>query len=420
MKILVIGSGGREHAIVWKLTQSKNVEKVYCAPGNGGISKLAECIDIKVEDIKGLIDFVKNNKIDVTVVGPELPLVLGIVDEFQKNGLKIFGPSKSAAQLEGSKVFSKQLMWKYKIPTADGKIFTDARLAIDYIKSHKVPIVIKADGLAAGKGVIVAKNVEEAVLAVSDIMEKKIFGEAGSKLLVEECLEGEEVSILAFSDGKNVIPLVPSQDHKRIFDNDKGPNTGGMGAYSPVPVMNEELQFKILKEVLEPTVKAMANEGHVYKGILYAGLMLTKNGPKVLEYNVRFGDPETQAVLPRMTSDLLDPIIGIINGDISRCNVSWTKEACICIVIASGGYPDKYEKGFEINGLDSVTEAIVFHAGTKTENDKIVSAGGRVLGVTALGNTVDEAVKKGYSAVSKINFKNMQYRKDIAHRAIIK
>jgi len=419
MKILVIGSGGREHAIVWKLNQSKDVQKIYCAPGNGGISKLAECVDIKVEDINRLVEFVKNNKVDITIVGPELPLVLGIVDEFQKHGLRIFGPSKYASQLEGSKVFSKQLMWKYKIPTADGRIFNEARHAIEYIKSHRAPVVVKADGLAAGKGVIVAKNVDEAVHAVSDIMEKKVFGEAGSKLIVEECLEGEEISILAFSDGKNVIPLVPSQDHKRIFDNDKGPNTGGMGAYSPVPVMNDELQWKVLKEVLEPTVKAMASEGHIYKGILYAGLMLTQNGPKVLEYNVRFGDPETQAVLPRMTSDLLDPIIGIINGDISKCNISWTKQACICIVAASGGYPDKYEKGFEITGLNSVTEAIVFHAGTKSENNKILTSGGRVLGITALGDSIDEALKKGYVAASKINFKNMYYRKDIAHRAII-
>lgn len=406
MKILVVGSGGREHALVWKLAQSKNARKIYCAPGNGGIAQLAECVDTK-----DLPAFAVREKIDLTIVGPEQPLVNGIVDEFQKHGLKIFGPTKQAAQLEGSKVFAKRLMWKYKIPTAKGEIFNNPQHAKSEISPY---CVVKADGLAAGKGVMVCNTKEEALNAVTLIMEKKIFGEAGDKVIIEELLEGEEVSILAFSDGENVIPLVPSQDHKRIYDNDKGPNTGGMGASSPVPIITEELNWRIQKEILEPTVKAMAKEGYPYKGILYAGLMITKDGPKVLEYNVRFGDPETQAVLARMESDLLPPILSVINGDISRCRISWTDKMSVCVVIASGGYPDKYEKGFPIEGLDEVKDAIVFHAGTKYENGKFYTNGGRVLGVTAVG---DNAINKCYDAVSKISFKDMHYRKDIGRRA---
>lgn len=413
MKILMVGSGGREHALVWKLAQSKNAQKIYCAPGNGGISQQAECVDIKAEDIKGLLNFAINNKIDLTIVGPEMPLAMGIVDEFQRHGLRIFGPSKYAAQLEGSKVFAKQLMQAHKIPTAKGEIFGNLKDAVSYIKRGNAPFVVKADGLAAGKGVIICHDKKEALNAVEMIMDKKVFGDSGNKIIIEECLVGEEVSILAFSDGKNILPLVPAQDHKRIYDDDKGPNTGGMGAYSPVPLINDKLNLRIDKEILEPTIKAMAAEGNPYTGILYAGLMITKDGPKVLEFNVRFGDPETQAVLPRMESDLLNPMLCAINGDLSGCRISWIDSPCVCVVIASGGYPDKYEKGYPIEGLDTVKDAIVFHAGTKYEKGKFITNGGRVLGVTALG---DDAINKCYNAISKIKFKDMHYRKDIGKR----
>lgn len=396
MKVLVIGSGGREHALVWKLAQSKDVKKIYCAPGNGGIAQFTECVDTK--DILG---FAAREKIDFTIVGPEQPLVMGIVDEFQSRGLRIFGPTKQAAQLEGSKVFAKKLMQKYNIPTARGEIFSNPH---DAKRAVVAPCVVKADGLAAGKGVFVCHTKEEAVNAIELIMEKRIFGESGTKIIIEECLEGEEVSILAFSDGKNVVPLVPAQDHKRIYDNDKGPNTGGMGAYSPVPIITEELNWQIQKNILEPTIKAMEKEGYPYHGILYAGLMITKDGPKVLEYNVRFGDPETQAILPRMKSDLLEPMLN------NKYQISWADEPCVCVVITSGGYPDKYEKGYPIEGLDNVKDAIVFHAGTRYENGKFYTNGGRVLGVTAFG------VQKCYDAVAKIKFKDMHYRKDIGRR----
>lgn len=417
MKILVIGSGGREHALVWKLAQSDTVKKIYSAPGNAGISQNAECINIKADDIKSLVDFAKKNDIDLTIVGPEMPLVLGIVDVFTKEGLKIFGPSQKAARLEGSKVFSKQIMNKYGIPTAKDKIFDNINDAIAYVNEQEMPIVVKADGLAAGKGVIVCGSKQEAVNAIKSIMEERVFGEAGEKIIIEECLVGEEVSILAFSDGRNVVPLVPSQDHKRAYDGDMGPNTGGMGAYSPVPVLSDKLVDQIKTEVLEPTIKAMEEEGCPYKGILYAGLMLTDSGPKVLEYNVRFGDPETQVVLPRMKSDLVDPIFASIDGNLSECNISWLSDACVCVVVASGGYPGKYNKGVKINGLDRVNDAIVFHAGTKKGDNSILTNGGRVLGVTALGDSISSAAKKAYEAVGLIKFDNMQYRTDIAQKA---
>jgi len=418
MKVLVVGSGGREHALVWKIAQSETVDKMYCAPGNGGISRDVECVNIKAEDIGGLIKFVKNNSIDITVVGPEIPLVNGIVDEFEKNGLKIFGPSKAAAQLEGSKAFSKKIMLKYKVPTALSEEFISSEAAMRYLEKQKYPLVVKADGLAAGKGVIICTDRDEAVRAIKTIMEDKVFGDSGAKIIIEEYLNGEEVSVLAFSDGKNVIPLVPSQDHKRIFDEDKGPNTGGMGAYSPLPVMNEKMLGEVKEKILLPVVLGMEKEGILYKGILYAGLMLTKDGPKVLEFNARFGDPETQAVLPRMESDIMEPIIGVIAGDISRCVIKWKTDACVCVVIASGGYPDRYEKGFEISGLNDVEDAVVFHAGTILEDGNILTSGGRVLGVTALGADIQNAIDKCYSAIEKLSFKNMHYRKDIGKKAV--
>lgn len=423
MKVLVIGSGGREHTLVWKLAQSKYVQKLYAAPGNGGIQQLAECVDIKARDIKGLADFASQYHIDLTVVGPELPLVMGIVDEFLKRSLIIFGPTKKAAVLEGSKVFAKELMQKYGIPTAKGEVFNSSKHAIDYIKTLALPIVVKAEGLAAGKGVSVCGTREEAVGAITKIMDQRIFEDAGNRIIIEECLHGEEVSVLAFSDGERVIPLVSSQDHKRVYDNDRGPNTGGMGAYSPVPTVTEELSWRIQKEILEPTINGMAKEGIPYHGILYAGLMLTATGPKVLEFNVRFGDPETQVILPRLESDLMEPILATITGDLSHIQLQWTEQACVCVVLASGGYPGRYQKGLSIEGLDrtgAMEDVIIFHAGTKIENGKYVVNGGRVLGVTALGNKLEDAINLSYQVVSKIEFKDKHYRKDIGKRALKK
>jgi phosphoribosylamine--glycine ligase len=422
MKILVIGSGGREHALVWKIAQSKLVDKIFCAPGNGGIASQAECVDIKAEDIPRLLDFTIKEKIDLTVVGPEAPSALGIVDEFEKSRLKIFGPNKKAAQLEASKVFAKEFMAKYKVPTANFKIFDNPKPAKEYIEKIGAPCVVKADGLAAGKGVIVAKTVDEAKAAVTSIMEARIFGDSGDKIIVEDCLEGEEASILAITDSDAAVPLASSQDHKRIFDNDKGPNTGGMGAYSPAPIVTEKLLQQIFAEVINPTISGLAKEGIIYKGVLYAGIMITRQGPQVLEFNVRFGDPETQAILPRLKTDLVEIMLATIENNLLKYNrLSWDNRACVCVVCASGGYPGDYEKGKEILGLDEAAkmkDAVVFHAGTKKQGDKILTSGGRVLGVTGLGNTIKEAIATVYKALEKIKFSGMHYRRDIGARAI--
>jgi phosphoribosylamine--glycine ligase len=436
MKILVIGSGGREHALVWKIAQSKLVDKIFCAPGNGGISQQAECVDIKAEDIAGLLDFARKEKIDLTVVGPEVPLVGGIVDEFSNRKLKIFGPKKKGAQLEASKVFAKEFMAKYNIPTADFKIFDDPEQAKKYINKKGAPLVIKADGLAQGKGVIVARTVEQAIGAVEQIMQDKIFGSAGEKLVVEDCLEGQEASILILTDGQNVLPLASSQDHKRVFDNDLGPNTGGMGAYSPAPVVDNKLFEEINSSIIQPTISGLQNQSISFQGVLYAGVMITDKGPKVLEFNVRFGDPETQAILPRLNSDLVETMLATIEGKLEKIKLSWKNQACICVVCASGGYPDNYEKGKEIFGLEEaakIKDCFVFHAGTlrrgstslttsrsgqAKDKDKYITFGGRVIGVTGLGNTIRQAVDKTYQVVAKINFEGMHYRKDIAHRAL--
>ena len=425
MKVLVIGSGGREHALVWKIVQSRLVKKIYCAPGNGGISKLAECLSIKAEDIPGLLDFAKKERIDLTVVGPEAPLAFGIVDEFTRNGLKIFGPLKQAAQLEASKVFAKQLMAKYKVPTADFMIFDNAIEAKKYIEKIGAPCVIKADGLAQGKGVVVSKTVAEANQAISSIIEERIFGDAGNKVIIEDCLEGQEASILAFIDGKNVVPLASSQDHKRIFDNDTGPNTGGMGAYSPAPVVTDGLFKEIIQNVIEPTINGLAAEGIKYQGVLYSGIMITKQGPQVLEFNVRFGDPETQAILPRLNSDLVEVMLATIDGKLNKVRLDWKDDSCVCVVCASAGYPANFEKGKEIFGLEEVAkmkDIVVFHAGTKMHivdgKSHIVTNGGRVLGVTGLGKTIKEAIDKTYQAVEKISFDGMHYRKDIGQKAV--
>jgi len=421
----VIGSGGREHALVWKIAQSKLADKIFCAPGNGGIAGLAECIDIKADDVAGLLDFARKEKIDLTVVGPEVPLSLGIVDEFAKYKLAIFGPNKKAAQLEASKVFSKEIMAKYKVPTADFKIFDNAGLAKEYIEKTGAPCVVKADGLAAGKGVVVAKTVDEAKAAVTLMMEQKAFGTAGNKVIIEECLSGQEASILVLTDSRHVIPLVSSQDHKRVFDNDQGPNTGGMGAYSPAPVVTPELFKEIQEKIIDRTIDGLAKEGIEYKGILYAGVMLTKDGPKTLEFNVRFGDPETEAILPRLKSDLVEVMLATANGKLDKIirsgGLSWDSRACVCVVCAAGGYPGEYEKGKEIFGLDKaalIKDAVVFHAGTKKSGEKILTNGGRVLGVTGLGNSIKEAISHTYQAVEKINFEGMHFRKDIGAKAL--
>jgi len=420
MKVLVVGGGGREHALVWKIKQSPRVSKIYCAPGNAGIANDAECVDIKGNDIDSLLKFAKGHQIDLTVVGPEEPLMLGIVDRFRSAGLRIFGASQKAAQIEGSKVFAKELMIKYNIPTAKYKAFQDSHKAMEYIREIGTPCVIKADGLAAGKGVVVAMDEQTAFEAVKMIMEDRAFGDSGNRLVVEEYLEGEEVSILAFTDGRTVVPMVSAQDHKRIFDNDEGPNTGGMGAYSPAPVYTKELESMVYEQILLPTVQGMRAEGRLYEGVLYAGLMITKDGPKVLEYNSRFGDPETQAVLARLETDIVDIMEAVIDHRLSEIEIKWRKEAAVCVVMASSGYPGNYEKGQVISGLKEATSlgAYVFHAGTAMKDGRIVTSGGRVLGVTALGGTIPEAIEKAYQAVGRIKWAGAHYRHDIGKKAL--
>lgn len=420
MRVLVVGGGGREHTLVWKLKQSPRVSKVYCAPGNAGIAGDAECVKIGADDVDALLRFARDEGIDLTVVGPEAPLILGIVDKFRAAGLRIFGPSQKAAEIEGSKVLAKEIMAKYNIPTAQYADFTDQAEAVAYIRKIGAPCVVKADGLAAGKGVIVAMDEETAIDAVKLIMEDRAFGDSGNRLVVEEYLEGEEVSILAFTDGTAVIPMVSSQDHKRIFDHDEGPNTGGMGAYSPVPVYTEDLEPFVYENILIPTIRGMKEEGRTYEGVIYAGLMITKDGPKVLEYNARFGDPETQAVLVRLATDLVDIIDAIIDRKLAGIEINWLDQAAVCVVMAAGGYPGSYQKGDAISGLEdaAATGAIVFHAGTGAQDGGIVTSGGRVLGVTALGESIPEAIDNVYKAVQKITWKGVQYRKDIGQKAL--
>lgn len=415
MKVLVVGGGGREHAIVWKLAKSPQIDEIYTAPGNPGIGRLATCVNIAVEDIPGLAELAKKNSIDLTVVGPEAPLVAGIVDEFENRGLTVFGPNKAAAQIEGSKIFSKNLMKKYNIPTADYKVFEDPNDAISYIDTAPMPIVVKADGLAAGKGVIIAPDRSTAKEAVKTMMIDKAFGKSGSRIVLEEYLEGPEVTVLAFCDGKRTVPMVSSRDHKRVFDNNKGPNTGGMGAVSPAPAYTSEIAEIVERDIIQRTIDAMASEGAPFQGILYTGLMITKNGPKVLEYNCRFGDPEAQVVIPRLKTDLVEVMQAVINGDLTNVKIEWKNEVAVCVVIASGGYPGHYETGKFISGLDDAEKngSIVFHAGTAEKDGKIATAGGRVLGVTALGKDLAEARKLAYESVSKIHFEGMHYRKDI-------
>lgn len=424
MKLLLIGGGGREHTLAWKIAQSPLLEKLYCIPGNAGIAEIAVCKKMDVEgDLEPIARFAMEEKIDLTVVGPEDPLAHGIVDYFESLGLKIFGPSKLAAEIESSKVFSKELMVKYNIPTAKNETFDDPNKAKAYIKKIGPPIVIKADGLAKGKGVIVCHDLDKALDAVDIIMIKKEFGEAGNRVLVEEFLTGEEASFIAFTDGMTILPMASSQDHKPIYDSDKGPNTGGMGAYSPAPVVTDEVHNLIMETIMKPAIKGMAAEGRHYKGILYAGLMISDGKPKVMEFNARMGDPETQAVLPRLKSDIIPIILACIDGTLDKIQMEWTKGPAVCVVMASGGYPDKYEKGKTIIGLNKAAEmkdVMVFHAGTAKQDDRIVTNGGRVLGVTALGTDIKDAIDRAYKAVGKISFDKAYFRTDIGHKAIKK
>lgn len=416
MKVLVVGSGGREHAIVWKLSQSKRVDKIYCAPGNAGIGELAELVPIGAMEFKKLIDFVKSEGIDFTVVGMDDPLVGGIVDQFEKAGLRVFGPRANAAIIEGSKAFSKELMRKYNIPTAGYGTFDDYETAVDYVRNGAFPVVLKADGLALGKGVLICNTLEEALDGLKTIMVDKKFGASGNKVVIEEFMTGPEMSVLSFCDGKTVVPMVSAQDHKRAFDNDEGLNTGGMGAFSPSKVYTDELAAECMETIYKPTVEALRAEGREFKGVIYFGLMLTPNGMRVIEYNCRFGDPETQAVLPRLKTDLLDVFEACVDGTLDKLNVEWYDNAAACVVMASGGYPVAYEKGYEITGLDeakAIDGITVFHAGTALKDGHYVTNGGRVLGVTGTGESLEDAIKKAYEGVAKINFKDAHYRKDI-------
>ncbi len=420
MKVLVIGSGGREHCIAWKISQSSLVDELYCAPGNGGTSLIAHNINIAAEDLDGLLKFALKENIDLTIAGPEAPLVEGIVDKFQAKGLKIFGPTKDLALLEGSKVFSKETLKKFNIPTADFKVFDDPVKAKEYIKNKIHPLVIKADGLAAGKGVIVCESQAEAEAAIDLIMVDKKFGKAGDKLIVEDFIKGEEVSVLIFTDGSTIIPLVSSQDHKRAFDGDKGPNTGGMGAYSPAPLVGQKDMGKIIEKVFRPLIDGLRKEGKAYKGMLYGGLMIDKGEPYVLEFNVRFGDPETQAILPKLKSDLAKVMLKTVDEELNDVELQWDDRFCLCVVLASGGYPGSYEKDKEIKGLNTLKgkeDVFVFHAGTKRANN-LLTNGGRVLNVVALGKTIEEAQSKAYKAIENIHFDKMHYRKDIGNKAL--
>ncbi len=421
MKVLVVGGGGREHALIRKIKQSPKVSEVACCPGNGGISYDATCYPVSATDIDGVVNLAKEIKADFVVVAPDDPLVAGMVDALNEAGFATFGPRANAAIIEGSKVFSKDLMLKYNIPTAEYKVFDNAEDVIAYIREkNEFPTVIKADGLALGKGVIIPETLEEAEAGVREIMEDKIFGESGNHVVVEEFLTGPEVSVLAFTDGKCVKPMVSSMDHKRALDGDKGLNTGGMGTVSPNPYYTDEIAKECMDKIFMPTIEAMNKEGRTFKGCLYFGLMITKKGPKVIEYNCRFGDPETQVVLPRLKTDIMDIFEAINNETLSDLDIEWSDEACTCVIIASGGYPKSYPKGLEITGLTNgqTDGVVVYHAGTAIKDGKLVTSGGRVLGVTALGNNIEDALKKSYDAVDKINFENKHYRKDIGQKAL--
>jgi phosphoribosylamine--glycine ligase len=421
MNILVVGGGGREHALVWKIAQSPLVTKLFCAPGNPGIGQLAENVPIAVDDLPGLLSFAHREKIDLTVVGPELPLSLGLVDLFEEHGFKVFGARRNAAYIEASKAFAKDLMKKYDVPTAAYEVFTEVEPAVAFIDRIGTPIVIKADGLAAGKGVIIAQDRAEAVAAVTDMLSGNAFGAAGSRVVVEEFLKGEEASFLVFTDGTNIVPLASAQDHKAVFDNDQGPNTGGMGAYSPAPVVTPAIHDKAMAQVLRRTVDGLAAEGRPYRGVLYAGLMIDGDTVKTLEFNARFGDPECQPLLMRMKSDLVPILLAVAEGDISRVQIEWHDKAAVCVVMAAGGYPGDYRKGDPIAGLEAaaaIPDLVVFHAGTAVRDGDYVTSGGRVLGVTALGETVQDAIDRAYRGVVAISWDGVHCRRDIGRKAL--
>ena len=418
MKVLVVGSGGREHAICWALKKSPKVTELYCAPGNGGISEIATCVDVKATDIPGMVAWAKENRMDFVIVAPDDPLAMGMVDALEEAGIRAFGPRKNAAIIEGSKAFSKELMKKYGIPTAAYEIFTDKDAALSYVEAQGAPIVVKCDGLALGKGVIVAQTVEEAKAAVISMMEDKAFGDAGAKVVIEECMVGPEVTVLAFTDGKTIIPMPSSQDHKRAYDGDKGPNTGGMGAISPCPNYTSEHAKICMDTIFLPTVKALNAEGRTFQGVIYFGMMLTAKGPKVVEYNARFGDPECQAVLSLLETDLMDILEACVDGTLDNVHVKFKDAASCCLVLASGGYPVAYEKGKEISGLDAVRDAVVFHAGTKLDGGKFYTNGGRVLGVTAVAPDLKAAVDKAYQAAKPVSFEKMHFRRDIGYHIL--
>ena len=418
MKVLVVGSGGREHAICWALKKSPKVTELYCAPGNGGIGEIARCVDVKATDIPGMVAWAKEHSIDFVMVAPDDPLAMGMVDALEAEGIRAFGPRKNAAIIEGSKAFSKELMKKYGIPTADYAVFTDKEQALAYIEEQGAPIVVKCDGLALGKGVVVAQTLDEAKDAVVNMMENKAFGEAGAKVVIEECMTGPEVTVLAFTDGKTIVPMPSSQDHKRAYDGDQGPNTGGMGAISPCPNYTPELSKVCMDTIFLPTVKALNAEGRTFQGVIYFGMMLTPKGPKVVEYNARFGDPECQAVLSLLETDLMDILEACVDGTLDQVNVKFKDAASCCLVLASGGYPVAYEKGKEITGLDQVKDAVVFHAGTRKQDGKFLTNGGRVLGVTAVAPTLREAVVKAYAAAGPVFFEKMHFRKDIGYHIL--
>lgn len=416
MKVLVVGSGGREHTICWKLAQSPKVDKIYCAPGNAGIGEIAELVPIGAMELDKLVDFAKENAIDLTVIGMDDPLVAGVVDKFEAAGLRVFGPRANAAIIEGSKAFSKELMKKYNIPTAAYETFDDYDKAVEYVKAGSLPVVLKADGLALGKGVLICNTLEEALDGLNTLMVDKKFGASGTKVVIEEFLTGPEVSVLSFCDGNTVVPMVSAQDHKRAYDNDEGLNTGGMGTFSPSRIYTEDIAAECMETIFKPTVAALNAEGRQFKGIIYFGLMLTKNGPRVIEYNARFGDPETQVILPRLKSDLCEVFEACIDGTLDKLNVEWYDNAACCVVLASGGYPESYTKGYEIKGLDEIKKAEnieVFHAGTAIKDGKFVTNGGRVLGVTGVGKDLDEAIKIAYDGVKIVTFENVHYRHDI-------
>ena len=421
MKVLVVGGGGREHALVWKIAQSPNVTKIYCAPGNAGISKQATIVPIKANDLNSLLEFALRERIDLTVVGPEDPLTHGIVDLFESKGLFIFGANKKAAEIEGSKAFAKEMMKKYHIPTAFYEIFDSQKEAVKYIHKQGAPIVVKADGLAAGKGVMVCNTVKEALQSINKIMVEKIFGEAGNRVIIEEYLVGEEASYIAFTDGKTILPMASSQDHKPIFDGDQGLNTGGMGAYSPAPVVTDEVHEKIIEKILRPIIYGLEEEGRTYQGVLYAGLMIRDGHPKVLEFNARFGDPETQPVLMRMKGDIVPILEACMKGNLSQHRIEWDNRASVCVVMSSKGYPGDYEKGKIIGGLGEVSQmegVFVFHAGTILKDGQMVTNGGRVLGVTGLGEDIPRAIARTYQAVKKISWDGAHFRTDIGQKAL--